>query len=87
MLKYHFTLQAYETAQSFARALCRTLDRAKNGVMGLRNRPNFTQAFGRRALDEHRVACKTAQNFARVLAATFYSVSCSMSRCRDTHIA
>lgn len=32
---------AYETAQSFARALCRTLDRAKNGVMGLRNRPKL----------------------------------------------
>jgi len=43
MLKYHFTLQACETAQNFARA------------------------FGRRALDEHRVARETTQNSARAL--------------------
>ena len=32
---------ACETAQNLARALCRTSDRAKNGVMGLRNRPEL----------------------------------------------
>jgi len=32
---------AYETVQNLARALCRTSDRAKNGVMGLRNRPEL----------------------------------------------
>ena len=30
-----------ETAQNLARALCRTSDRAKNGVMDLRNRPEL----------------------------------------------
>ena len=58
---------ACETAQNLARALCRTSDRAKNGVMGLRNRPELCSCVRPRALDEHRVARETTQNSARAL--------------------